>query len=81
MGLAYAYPPFTLLATVLTKIACERGRVVLRTPDWGRSGEHAYLRRLPDQMSVVMKRYREPMAHGPEACEPSTRYGPWPGGR
>ena len=41
MGLAYANPPFSLLGKLLTKIAYE-GRVVMCTPDWGCSGEHAY---------------------------------------
>ena len=48
MGLAYANPPFSLLAKVLTKIAYEGGRVVMCTPDRGCSGEHAYWRRMPD---------------------------------
>ena len=52
MGLAYASPPFSLLAKVLTKIAYEGGRVVMCTPDWGCSGEHAYWRRMLDQMTV-----------------------------
>ena len=52
MGLAYANPPFSLLAKVLTKIAYEGGRVVMCTPDWGCSGEHAYCRQLLDQMTV-----------------------------
>ena len=33
MGVAYANPPFSLLAKVLTKIAYEGGRVVMCTPD------------------------------------------------
>ena len=52
MGLAYANPPFSLLAKVLTKIAYEGGRVVKCTPDWGCSSEHAYWRRLLDRMTV-----------------------------
>ena len=44
MGLAYANPPFSLLAKVRIKIPYEGGRVVLRTPDWGFSDEHAYWR-------------------------------------
>ena len=52
MGLAYANPPFSLLAKVLTKIAFEGGRVVMCTPDWGCSGEHAYWRRMLDRMTV-----------------------------
>ena len=42
MGLAYANPLFSLLAKFPTKIAFEGGRAVIRTPDWGCSGEHAY---------------------------------------
>ena len=52
MGLAYANPPFSLLAKVLTKIAYEGGRVVMCTPYWGCSGEHAYWRQLLDRMTV-----------------------------
>ena len=52
MGLAYANPPFSLLAKVLTKIAYKGGRVVMCTPDWGCSGEHAYWRRMLDRMTV-----------------------------
>ena len=52
MGLAYANPPFSLLAKVLTKIAYEGGRVVMCTPDKGCSGEHAYWRRMLDRMTV-----------------------------
>ena len=52
MGLAYANPPFSLLAKVLTKIAYEGGRVVMCTPDCGCSGEHAYWRRMLDWMTV-----------------------------
>ena len=52
MGLAYANPPFSLLAKVLTKIVNEGGRVVMCTPDWGCSGEHAYWPRLLDRMTV-----------------------------
>ena len=52
MGLAYANPPFSLLAMVLTKFAYEGGRVVMCTPDWGCSGDHAYWRRMLDRMTV-----------------------------
>ena len=52
MGLAYANPPFSLLAKVLTKIAYEGGRAVMCTPDWGCSGEHAYWCRMLDRMTV-----------------------------
>ena len=52
MGLAYANPPFCLLAKVLTKMANEGGRVVMCTPDWGCSGKHAYWRCMLDRMTV-----------------------------
>ena len=52
IGLAYANPPFSLLAKDLTKVAYEGGRVVMFTLDWGCSGEHAYWRRMLDRMTV-----------------------------
>ena len=52
MGLAYANPPFSLLAKVLTKIAYEGGRVVMCTPNPGCSREHTYWRQLLDRMTV-----------------------------
>ena len=52
MGLAYANPPFSLLAKVLTKIAYEGGRVVMCTPDWACTGEHVYWRRMLDRITV-----------------------------
>ena len=58
-GLAYAKPPFSLLAKVLTKIAYEGGRVVMCTPDWGCSGEHAYWRLMLDRMTVGKVQLRD----------------------
>ena len=52
MGLAYANPLFSLLAKVLTKIAYDGGRVVMCTPDWGCTGEHAYWRCRLARMTV-----------------------------
>ena len=66
MGLAYANPPFSLLAKVLTKIAYEGGRVVMCTPDWGCSGEHAYRRRMLDQMTVGRVQLPNGPIHVPE---------------
>ena len=54
MGLAYANPPFSLLAKVLTKITYEGGRVDMCTPGWGCSGEHAYWRRMLDRNSLTV---------------------------
>ena len=52
MGLCYANPPFSQVAKVLTKIALEGARVVLCTPEWGSTWEHAYWRRLQDRMTL-----------------------------
>ena len=52
MELYYANPPFSQLAKVLTKIALEGARVVLRTPAWGTRGEQAYWRRLLDRVTL-----------------------------
>ena len=52
MGLCYANPPFSQLAGLLTKIALEGASVVLCTPDWGTTGQHAYWRRLLNRMTV-----------------------------
>ena len=40
--LCYANPPSSLLANVFTSIALEGARVVLCTPKWGSTREHAY---------------------------------------
>ena len=61
MGLAYANPPSSLFPNVLTTIAYEGGRVLMCTPDWGCSGEHAYWRQLLDRMTVR----RVQLAYGP----------------
>ena len=52
MGLSYENSPFSELAKLLTKIAFEGARVLLCTPDWGCTAEHAYWRDLLDRMTV-----------------------------
>ena len=52
IDLAYANPPFSLHAKVLTKTTYEGGGVVMCTPDLGCSGEHAYPGQLLDRMTV-----------------------------
>ena len=42
MRLCYADPPFPQLSKMLTQIALEGARVILGSPDWGTTGEHAY---------------------------------------
>ena len=49
------------LAKVLTKLALERARVILCTPDWGTTSEHAYWRQPLDRMTVG----RTELSNGP----------------
>ena len=69
MGLAYANPPFSLLAKDSTKITYERGRFVMCTPDWGCSGEHAYWRRMLDRMTVGRVQLPDGPISVPEASD------------
>ena len=77
MGLAYANPPFSLLAKVLTKIAYEGGRVVMCTPDWGCSGEHAYWRRMLDRMTVGRVQLPDGPIYVPEDSDTAMQAPEW----
>ena len=77
MGLAYANPPFSLLAKVLTKIAYEGGRVVMCTRDWGYSGEHAYWRRMLDQMTVGRVQLPDGPVYVPEDSDTAMQASEW----
>ena len=77
MGLVYANPPLSLLAKVLTKIAYEGGRVVMCTPDWGCSGEHAYRRRMLDQMTVGRVQFPEGPIYVPEDSDTAMQAAEW----
>ena len=77
MGLAYANPPFSMLAKVLTKIAYEGGRVVMCTPDWGCSGEHAYWRRMLDRMTVGRVQLHDGPIYVPEDSDTAMQAPEW----
>ena len=79
MGLAYANPPFSLLAKVLTKIAYEGGRVVMCTPDWGCSGEHAYWRCMLDRMTVGRVQLPDGPIYVPEDSDTAMQAPEWAG--
>ena len=72
MGLCCAIPPFFQLAKVLTKIALEGARVVLCTPDWGTTGEHASWRRLFDRMTVGRTELPDGPIYAPEDSQETT---------
>ena len=77
MGLAYANPPFSLPAKVLTKIAYEGGRVVMCTPDWGCTGEHAYWRHMLDRMSVGRVQLPDSPIYVPEDSDKAMQAPEW----
>ena len=77
IGLAYADPPFSLLAKVLSKIAYEGGWVVMCTPDWGCSGEHAYWRRMLDQMTVGRVQLPDGPIYVPENSDKAMQAPEW----
>ena len=77
MGLAYANPPFSLLARVLTKIAYEGGRVVMCTPDCSCSGEHAYWRRMLDGMTVGRVQLPDGPIYVPEDSDTAMQAPEW----
>ena len=79
MGLAYANPPFSLLAKVLTEIAYEGGRVVMCTPDWGCSRQHAYWRRLLDRMTVGRVQLPDGPIYVPEDSDTAMQAPEWAG--
>ena len=77
MGLAYANPHFSLLAKVLTKFAYEGGRVVMCTPDWGCSGEHAYWRRMLDLITVGRVQLPDAPIYVPEDSDTAIQAPEW----
>ena len=77
LGLAYANPPFSLLAKVLTKIAYEGGRVVMCTPDGSCSDEHAYWRRMLDRMTVGRVQLPDGPIYVPEDSDTAMQAPEW----
>ena len=77
MGLAYANPAFSLLAKVLTKSAYEAGRVVMCTPGWGCSGEHAYWRRMLEGMTLGRVQLPDSPTHVPEDSDTAMQAPEW----
>ena len=52
-GMAYGNPRFSEFGKVLTKVALERLRMVLCSPDWGGHGGNEYLRTLLDKLTLT----------------------------
>ena len=51
-GMAYGNPRFSELGKVLTKVALDRSRMVLCSPDWGAHGGNEYWRNLLDRLTI-----------------------------
>ena len=51
-GMAYGNPRFSELGKVLTKVALERSRMVLCSPDWGAHGGNEYWQNLLDRLTI-----------------------------
>ena len=51
--LSYGNPRFSELGKVLTKVAYERARMVICTPDWGACGKNAYWRTLLRKLTLT----------------------------
>ena len=51
-GMAYGNPRFSELGKVLTKVALERSRMVLCSPDWGAHGGNEYWRNILDRLTI-----------------------------
>ena len=52
-GMAYGNPRRSELGKVLTKVALERSRMVLCSPDWGAHGGNEYWRTLLDKLTLT----------------------------
>ena len=75
IGVAYANPPLSLLAKVLTKIVYQEGRVVLCTPDC--FGKNTYWRHLLDRMTVGIAQLPEGPIYVPEDSNTAMQAPEW----
>ena len=67
----------TYLLLLLTKIAYEGGRIVMCTPDWGCTGEHAYWRRMLDRMTVGRVQLPDCYSYVPEDSDTAMQAPEW----
>ena len=64
-GIAYGNPRFSELGKVLTKVALERSRMVLCSPDWGAHGGNEYWRTLLDRLTISCVRLPDEAVYVP----------------
>ena len=65
-GMAYGNPRFSELGKVLTKVALERSRMVLCSPDWGAHGGNEYRRNLLDRLTISSVRLPDEAIYVPQ---------------
>ena len=53
LGMGYPNPRFSELGNVLTKVALERSRIVLCSPDWGAHGRNKYWHTVLDKLTLT----------------------------
>ena len=68
-GMAYGNPRFSELGKVLTKVALERSRMVLCSPDWGAHGGNEYWRNLLDRLTISSVRLPDEAIYVPLGCK------------
>ena len=68
-GMAYRNPRFSELGKVLTKVALERSRMVLCSPDWGAHGGSEYWRTLLDRLIISFVRLSDEAIYVPLDCK------------
>ena len=68
-GMAYGNSRFSELGKVLTKVALERSRMVLCSPDSGAHGGNEYWRNLPDRLTIGSVRLPDEAIYVPLGCK------------
>ena len=67
--MAYGNPGFSELVKILTKVALERCRMVLCSPDWGAHGGNQYWRTLLDRLTISSVRLSDEAIYVPLGCK------------
>ena len=75
--MAYRNPRFSELGKVLTKVALERSRMVLCSPDWAAHGGNEYWRTLLDRLSISSVRLPDEAIYVPLARKTPIRKPGW----
>ena len=68
-GMAYGNPRFSELGNVFTKVALERSRMVLCSPDWGAHGGNDYWQNLLDRLTISSVRLPDEAIYVPLGCK------------